>query len=58
MKEQKQVVTKNPEKLPTGWFVEIIEQAKEDKKRVERFLFASIGINVILAAVVVALVLR
>ena len=34
------------------WITELIEQARDDKKRVERFLVVSLAVNVILAAVV------
>ena len=34
------------------WQDELIEQARDDKKRVERFLFVSMAVNAILAAVV------
>ena len=34
------------------WQDELIEQASDDKKRVERLLFVSMAVNVILAAVV------
>lgn len=58
-KNNEQVLTeKKPERLPDWWLLELIEQAKEDKQRAERFLFASVGFNVILAAVVAVLVLR
>ena len=34
------------------WAEELVEQARDDKKRAERFLFVSLAVNVILAAVV------
>ena len=34
------------------WQTELIEQARDDKKRIERFLLGSLAVNVILAAVV------
>ena len=34
------------------WLTELIEQARDDKKRIERFLVVSLAVNVILAAVV------
>ena len=34
------------------WITELIEQARDDKKRIERFLLVSLAVNVILAAVV------
>ena len=40
------------------WQEELIEQAREDKKRVGRFLIASLAGNVILAAAVLVLLLK
>ena len=34
------------------WAEELVEQARDDKKRAERFLLVSLAVNVILAAVV------
>ena len=34
------------------WLMELIEQARDDKKRGERFLLVFLAVNVILAAVV------
>ena len=34
------------------WQTELIEQARDDKKKAERFLVVSLAVNVILAAVV------
>ena len=35
-----------------NWLAELIEQARDDKKRAERCLFVSLAVNVILVAVV------
>ena len=48
-KNNKQGIT--PEQFDL-WQTELIEQARDDKKRAERLLFVSMAFNVILAAVV------
>ena len=48
-KNNKQGIT--PEQFSL-WQDELIEQARDDKKRAERFLFVSLAFNVILATVV------
>lgn len=34
------------------WLTELIKQARDDKKRIERFFVVSLAVNVILAVVV------
>ena len=34
------------------WAEELVEQVRDDKKRIERFLFVSLAVNAILATVV------
>ena len=34
------------------WLMELIEQSRDGRKRAERFLFVSLAVNVILAAVI------